>query len=67
MSRSKERSIAFEDVVQICLTGKFKRTPRYENQNWKYEAVGKDLDEVATTVVIAVDNEMYRVTVVTFS
>ncbi len=65
-TRSADRNIAFEDVVQVCQTGRFKRDPRYENQNWKYEVVGKDLDDEATTVVIAVDNDKYLVTVVTF-
>ena len=63
--RSKERSITFDDVVQICLTGTFKCDPRYEHQNWKYEVAGKDFDEVVTTVVIAVDNDNDWVTIVT--
>lgn len=65
-AQSKERSITFDDVVHICLTGKFKRDPRYEHQNWKYEVAGKDLDGEATTVIIAVDDHKYLVTVVTF-
>ena len=64
--RSEDRSITFEDVVHICQKGKFKRDPRYENQNWKYEVAGKDLDGEATTVIIAVDDNKYLVTIVTF-
>lgn len=66
--RAKDRNITFDDVVQICLTGSFKCEPRYisDRQNWKYEVSGKDLDDAATTVVIAVDDEKYLVTVVTF-
>jgi len=37
-----------------------------KNQNWKYEVAGKDLDGEATTVIIAVDDNKYLVTVVTF-
>ena len=47
------------------MTGRFKRDPRYEYQNWKYEVIGIDLDDEELTVIIAVDNEKYRVTVVT--
>jgi len=64
-SRSLERHITFEDVVHICFVGKFKCNPWYENQNWKYKAVGKDLNGEQTTVLLAVDNEKYLVTVIT--
>lgn len=66
--RSEDRNITFEDVIHICQKGKFKCDPRYvpDRQNWKYEVIGKDLDEVATTVVITVDDEKYWVTVITF-
>lgn len=65
-ARSKERNISVDDVVHICLRGEFTCTPRYENQNWIYEVVGKDLDGETTTVIIAVDNEKCWVTVITF-
>jgi hypothetical protein len=64
--RSAVRNITFEDVVRICQAGQFKCDPRYENRNWKYEVVGKDLDGEITTVVLAVDDQKYVVTVVTF-
>ena len=65
--RSSDRNITYEDVVQVCLTGGFNRAPRYENENWKYEVKGKDLDEGLTTVVIAVDNDVDKcwVTIIT--
>ena len=64
--RSAERNITYEDAVHVCQTGIFKRDPRYENQNWKYEVTGKDLDREAITVVFAVDDHKYWVTIVTF-
>lgn len=64
--RSSDRSITFDDVVQVCLTGRFERAPRYENENWICEVEGKDLDGETTTVIIAVDNEKCWVTVITF-
>lgn len=51
--------------MHICFVGKFKCNPWYENQNWKYKAVGKDLNGEQTTVLLAVDNEKYLVTVIT--
>lgn len=57
--QSKSRKISFQDVVHVCKNGIFKKPPLYvkERQNWKYELIGDDLDEVETTVVVAVQNE----------
>jgi hypothetical protein len=65
LQRSLERDVTVDDIVHVCMTGRFKRDPRYEYQNWKYEVIGIDLDDEELTVIIAVDNEKYRVTVVT--
>jgi len=65
-ARSEERDITFDDAVHIiCTTGTYKCAPRYENENWIYEVIGKDLDGELATVPIAVDNEKYRVTIIT--
>jgi hypothetical protein len=65
--QTKERKISFQDVKHVCVNARFERAPRYENekQNWIYELTGKDLDEVETTIVIAVDNDERVVTIIT--
>lgn len=63
--QTKERKISFQDVKHVCMNARFKQAPRYENENWKYELTGEDLDEEETTIVIAVDNDERVVTIIT--
>jgi hypothetical protein len=63
--RSNTRDIVFEDIVRVTQTGKYKRPARWENENWKYEIQGLDLQGEETTAIIAVDNEGCWVTIVT--
>ena len=64
-SRSRERHLTFEDVVQTCRTGTLEGDPRYKHQQWSYKVVGKNLNGEATTVIIAVDREQCWVTIIT--
>ena len=64
-ARSKERDITPQDAIHVCMTGRYKCDPRYENNNWIYELIGKDLDGEQATVPVAVDNEKYWVTFIT--
>lgn len=64
-ARSKQRQISVLDIQHVCQIGQYRKAPRWENGNWKYELSGLDLDGTETTVVLAVESFSCRVTVVT--
>lgn len=64
--RMVERNVNLDDILNVLRTGTV-GPPEWneEHQNWKYPVSGLDLDGVGLVVVVALEPQHCRITVIT--
>ena len=62
------RNISYEDIIHMLgRTWKLDRKPEYdeEHQNWKYRLAGEDFEGDELVLIVAVDTDENRITIIT--
>ena len=65
--RCRERNFDRRDVENVLKTGRFGHQPSWDERygNWKYRVSGTDLDGESLTVIVAIEPEWARLTIIT--
>jgi hypothetical protein len=65
--RAVERNFTADDVHRVLVRGTVQANPEWDDtfQNWKYRVFGHDYDGDALAVVIALEPELGRITLIT--
>jgi hypothetical protein len=66
-SRSRQRNFSRRDVEKVLASGVVSPNAEWNEQHgsWKYQVSGRDLDGDELTVIVTIEPEFQRITVVT--